>query len=54
MDLHIRYWDFQKNVFLTQIYGSDFLGKSSAKDLLHGFETCLGTRPKENNDSNLF
>ena len=54
MDLHIRYWDFQKNVFLTQFYGSDFLGKSSAKDLLHGFETCLGTRPKENNDPNLF
>ena len=54
MDLEIRYWVFQKNVFLTQFYGSDFLGKSSAKDILHGFETCLVTRPKEKNNPNLF
>ena len=55
MDVHIRYWDFQKNIVLRQFYGPDFLGKSSAKDILHGFETYLGTYllPKENNDTNL-
>ena len=46
MDLHIHYWDFQKNV-VTRIYGSDVFGKSSAKDILHGFETCLGALLKE-------
>ena len=55
MDVHIRYWDFQKNIVLREFYGSDFWGKSSAKEILHGFETYLGTYllPKENNDTNL-
>ena len=46
MDLLIFYWDFQKNVVVTQFYGSDFFGKS-AKDILHGFEAWLGPLPTE-------
>ena len=45
MDLHIRYWDLQNNV-VAQFYGADFSWKF-AKNMLHGFETCLGALPKE-------
>ena len=47
MDLPIRYWDFRKNVIVTRFYGSNFLGKSSAKDILPGFEIFLGAFLKE-------
>ena len=47
IDLHIRYCYFQKNVAVTQFYGSEFFGKSSATDILHGFESCLRALQKE-------
>ena len=47
MELHIRYWDFQKNVLATRSYGFDFLRKSSAKDILHSSKTCLEAPQKE-------
>ena len=53
MDLLIFYGDFQKNVVVTQFYGSDFFGKS-AKDILHGFEAWLGPSSNRKNDANLF
>lgn len=47
MDTHNRYQDVQKNVVVTGFYGFDFLGKSSPKEILHIFETCLGALQKE-------
>jgi hypothetical protein len=47
MDLHIRFWDSNKDVVATRYYSSEFLGKSSANDICSHFEQCLGPLEKE-------
>ena len=47
MDLHIRFWDFNKDVVAARCYSSEFLGKSSADDICSHFEQCLGPLEKE-------
>ena len=47
MDLHIRFWDTNKDVVATRYYSSEFLGKSSANDICSHFEQCLGPLEKE-------
>ena len=47
MDLHIRFWDSNKDVVATRYYSSEFLGKSSANDICSHCEQCLGPLEKE-------
>ena len=39
MDLHIRFWDSNKDVVATRHYSSEFLGKSSPNDICSHFKT---------------
>ena len=39
MDLHIQFWDSNKDVVATRHYSSEFLGKSSPNDICSHFKT---------------
>ena len=47
MNLHIRFWDSNKDVLATRYYSSESLGQSSANDLCSHFQQCLGPLEKE-------
>ena len=46
-DLHILFWDSNKDVVATRYYSSEFLGRSSANDICSHFECCLDPLEKE-------
>ena len=52
MDLHIRFWDSNKDVVAARYYSSEFLGNSSANDICSHFEHFLG--PLEKKTSSFF
>ena len=41
MDMHVRFWDDDKNRVATRYYNSEFMGKASAKDIFESFNECL-------------
>ena len=41
MDMHVRYWDNNHNYVATRYYYSEFMGKTSAKDVFESFSACL-------------
>ena len=47
MDLHIRFWDSDKDVVATRHYSSEFLAESSGNDICSHFEQCLCPLEKE-------
>ena len=47
MDMHIRYWDTNENIVATRYYNSDYLGKSSAKDVFEKFNNCFSPLQKD-------
>ena len=41
MDMHVLYWDNNRNYVTTRYYHSEFMGKASAKDVFELFSACL-------------
>ena len=41
IDMHVRYWDNNHNYVATQYYHSEFMGKTSAKDVFKSYSACL-------------
>ena len=41
MDMHVWYWDNNHNYITIRYYHSEFMGKTSAKDVFESFSACL-------------
>ena len=39
--MHVCYWDNNHKYVATRYYHSDFMGKTSAKDVFESFSACL-------------
>ena len=54
MDLHIRFWNEDRNTICTRYYTLEFKGKAAAPDTLKMFKSCVTGLNDEKNASSFY